>query len=228
MSSRLVSKDMTIRVALYTALAVLIPAAALAQASPGAATRQRPAAPSLPVHLVLAATGNEARFIVRETLAGASLPNDAICATKSITGEIKLGPDGKVDTATSMITVQMATLTSDQARRDGWIKRNTLKTDSFPTATLVITELQGFPTVLPTSGTISFRLIGDFTVHGVTKPWTWDVTLTANGSEFTGRATTHLKFGDFGMEQPRVMVVLSVVDDVKLEYDFHFVKSPTN
>ena len=27
------------------------------------------------------------------------------------------------------------------------------------------------------------------------------------------------------MDQPRLMIVISVIDDVKLEYDFHFVKS---
>lgn len=211
---------MTLRIVRYTAVAILIPAAVLAQAP----SRQVAGTNPKPAVLTLAPTGNEARFILRETLAGASFPNDAIGATRSITGGITVSPDGKIDPAGSIITIQMTSLVSDQSRRDNWIRRNTLKTDSFPTATLVIKELQGFPAVLPTSGTMSFKLIGDFTVHGVTKPWTWDVTLTANGSDYTGRATTHLKFGDFGMEQPRVMIVLSVVDDVKLEYDFHFVK----
>jgi len=213
---------MTLRTAVFTAMAILIPAAALAQAPARKVPPTR--TPAQAVHLVLAPTGNEARFIVREHLMIADLPNDAIGTTSALTGGITLGPDGKIDPATSRITVQMATLKTDNDHRDTWIKEHTLRTDSFPTTVFVVKELQGLPTKLPTSGTMSLKMVGDLTIHGVTKPWTWDVTLAANGTEFTGRATTHLKFGDFGMEQPRLMIVVSVVDDVKLEYDFHFVR----
>ena len=113
---------------------------------------------------------------------------------------------------------------SDRDRRDGYIKRRTLVVDSFPTATLTVTELRGLPAVLPTSGTLALTLVGNFTVHGVTKPTTWEVTAAVNGGEFTGKASTHIKFGDFNMTQPRVPIVLSVVDDIVLEYSFHLVK----
>ena len=213
------------RVVGYAAIAVLIPAAALAQAPARKVPQARKTANTqASVHLALAADGNVARFIVREHLMIADLPNDAIGTTKAITGGITFGADGRIDPAASRLTVQMATLTSDNDHRDTWIKEHTLRTDSFPTAAFVVRELQGLPARLPTTGTMSLKMVGDFTVHGVTKPWTWDVTLTANGNDYTGRATTHLKFGDFGMDQPRLMIVVSVVDDVKLEYDFHFTK----
>jgi hypothetical protein len=61
-------------------------------------------------------------------------------------------------------------------------------------------------------------------VHGVTKSTTWEVTGVANGDGFTGKASTRVKFGDFNMTQPRVPVVMSVVDDILLEYDFHLVQ----
>ena len=44
------------------------------------------------------------------------------------------------------------------------------------------------------------------------------------GNHVSGKATTHLTFGDFNMSQPRVPVVASVVDDIKLEYDFHLIR----
>jgi polyisoprenoid-binding protein YceI len=65
------------------------------------------------------------------------------------------------------------------------------------------------------------------TIHGVTKPSTWDVTAEAKGGSITGKAVTRIHFGDFGMTQPRVAIVLSVVDDIKLEYDFSFVREGT-
>ncbi len=186
-----------------------------------------PKAPAVqPIHLALAPAGNEARFVVREQLARAELPNDAIGSTTAITGEIVLDGKGGVDSSASRITVDLTTLKSDRDMRDRYIKRRTLVVDSFPQAQLVVTGARGLPVSLPTSGTLTFTLIGNLTVHGVSSSTTWEVTAQADGNEFTGKATTHVKFGDFGMEQPRVMMVLSVVDDLKLEFDFHFVRQP--
>ena len=38
-----------------------------------------------------------------------------------------------------------------------------------------------------------------------------------------GTATTSFTWTDFGLAKPRVMMVLSVDDAVKLEYNFHLV-----
>jgi len=175
-------------------------------------------------HFVLAPEGNEARFIVREQLAGATLPNDAIGKTRAISGAIVLDQAGKVDRSASRITVLLDSLTSDQARRDRFIKRRTLVTDSFPTAEFVPRELKGFPAQLPKSGVLQFSILGDMTIHGVTRPMSWDVTATVDKGTITGKASTRFQFADFGMERPRVAIVLSVVDDIKLEYDFRFVQ----
>jgi polyisoprenoid-binding protein YceI len=213
------------RVSRFLLAAVLVPSVALAQA-PVRTPQRRPVAkaPVSFARFALAPTGNEVRFVVHEQLMTMDLPSDAIGTTRAITGGIVLAPSGQVDPAGSRITIAMDSLRTDQEHRDSWIKSHTLRTDSFPTAVLVVRELQGLPKTLPTSGTMALKLVGDLTVHGVTRPWTWDVTLTANGSDYSGKATTHLKFGDFGMEPPHLMIVVSVVDDVKLEYDFHFLK----
>jgi hypothetical protein len=60
-------------------------------------------------------------------------------------------------------------------------------------------------------------------VHGVTKPITWDVTATAANGGYTGTASTAFTFEDFGLTKPRVASVLSVVDTIRLEYDFKLV-----
>lgn len=214
------------RVVRFVAAAVLIPSVALAQTPVRTPPRRAPAKPptAAPVHFALAPTGNQVRFTVREQLTTIEYPIDAIGTTSAITGGITFTAAGKVDPAGSRISIAMDSLKTDKDNRDAWIRTHTLRTDSFPTAVLVVKELQGLPSTLPKSGTLSIKLVGDLTLHGVTKPWTWDVMLTANGNHYSGKASTHIKFGDFGMEQPRLMIVISVVDDVKLEYDFHFVK----
>lgn len=185
------------------------------------------AKPSEPVRLGVAPAGNEARYVVREQLVGVELPNDAIGATSAVSGAIVLDGRGAVDTAASRITIDLTTLKSNRDRRDGFIKRRTLVTDSFPNAVLQVTAIKGLPARLPTSGTLSLTVTGNLTVHGVTKATTWTVTAAATGTTWTGKAVTNVKFGDFGMTQPRVPVVLSVVDDIRLEWDFTLVREPS-
>lgn len=207
------------RSTLIAAALPLIAPAGLAGQAPGAAAKD-----PQPLRLVVAPTGNEVRYVVREQLARLELPNDAIGATKAITGQIVLDGKGGVDSTASKIVIDLTTLTSDRANRDRFIKRNTLVVDSFPTAELVVTEIRGLPATLPTSGSLSFTVLGKMTMHGTTKITMWDGTAVANGGAFSGTVTTRVKFGDFNMTQPKVMSVLSIVDDLKLEYDFHLVE----
>lgn len=204
----------------FATCALLVPAGLGAQGGKPASVS--PVA--VPVRWSVAPQGNEARFVVREQLVRAELPNDAVGVTTSITGGITLDGRGGVDSTTSRIVVDLTSLKSDRDRRDQFIKRRTIVTDSFPTAVLVVTGIKGLPAMLPPSGAMMLVLTGRLTIHGVTRPSTWEVTAQANGTAITGKAVTRIQFGQFGMEQPRVAVVLSVVDDIKLEYDFNFVQ----
>jgi polyisoprenoid-binding protein YceI len=206
--------------AFLTACVLVVPGPLLAQ---GGNREGKPRA-IVPIRLSVAPQGNEARFVVREQLARAELPNEAVGVTTSITGGITLDGRGGVDSTTSRIVVDLTTLKSDRDRRDRFIKRRTIVTDSFPTAVLVVTGIKGLPETLPASGAMTLVLTGHLTIHGVTKPSTWDVSAQADGGAITGKAVTRIQFGDFGMVQPRVAIVLSVVDDIKLEYDFSFVR----
>jgi len=174
------------------------------------------------LRLVPAPDGNEVRFKVKEQLAVLTLPNTAVGTTSRITGAIVL-QDGRVVPAESKFSVALDSLKSDRDRRDGYIKRRTLETARFPTADLSITDLPGLSWPLPASGPMTFQIVGDLTVHGVTHPVTWQVTAEARDGGYIGLATTRVKFEDFGMEQPRVAIVLSVEDDIGLEYQFHLV-----
>lgn len=200
-------------------LALMAPTAALsAQAK---AVRKELAAP---VRFHLGATGNEARYVVRELLAASTLENDAVGTTNALTGGLVLNGSGKVDSTGSKWTVDLTTLKSDRAMRDRYVQGRTLETEQFPEAQLVVTELRGLPAVLPESATLTLTLLGNFTMHGVTKPTTWDVSATIAGNHISGKATTHLKFADFNLSLPHVPVLASLADDIRLEYDFHLIR----
>jgi len=163
---------------------------------------------------------SEARYRVREQLLGRSLPNDAVGSTQAIEGRIVITADGAIDSAQSHVAVDLTTLRSDEARRDNYIKQNTLEVARFPKAEFQPTAARGLPWPLPPSGEFSFQLEGDLTIHGTTKPVVWDVRATVDGSRITGTATTTVTFADFGLTQPRVPIVLSVEETITLELDF--------
>jgi polyisoprenoid-binding protein YceI len=120
--------------------------------------------------------------------------------------------------------VNVASLKSDRDRRDGYVRGRVLETDQYPTVEFTPTGFRGLPKTLPTSGSHKFDVIGNLTVHGVTKPTIWHVTAEARNGQVTGSAFTLFTFPDFNMTQPRVPIVLSVADTIRLEYDFNLVE----
>ncbi|HBY98956.1 MAG: YceI family protein [Ardenticatenaceae bacterium] len=190
--------------------------------APSAASHSQAVSGTL--RLVLVPSESEVRYRVREQLARLSLPSDAVGITKAISGALVLEPDGIIVPDQSRFVVDLRTLASDESRRDNYVHRNTLETDRFPTAEFVPTEVRGVASPLPTSGDVTFQLMGDLTLHGVTHPTTWAVTAHIEGQDLTGSASTDFTFDDFNLRQPRVPLVLSVEETIRLELDFRLVR----
>lgn len=167
----------------------------------------------------IVAEGSEVRYRVREQLAGFNFPNDAVGATSAVQGAIAFDAQGRVVPGESRFTVDVRTLKSNEARRDSYLRRNTLETETHPTVTFVPTEVRHLPFPLPASGSVPFELVGDLTVKDATRRVAWEATGTFDGGKISVRARTAFRFGDFGLQQPRVRVVLGVEDDIKLEVD---------
>lgn len=176
------------------------------------------------IRFAVAPDGNEARYRVREQLVGVSFPNDAIGATRTIEGAIVVDQNGRLVAGASRITVDLVSMASDRDMRDGYLRRNTLTTETYPSVVLVPTELRGLRWPLPATGSVTFQLIGNLTVKDVTRSTTWDVTLRVDGSSLSGTATTSFTFADFALPKPRVARVMSVEDTIKLEYDLKLVR----
>jgi len=180
------------------------------------------------LRLTVAPEGNEARYVVREQLVNLDLPNDAIGRTNAVTGQLVFDPSGAVVPAESKFTIDVTTLKSDKERRDGYLQRRTLETAQYPTVTLAPTAVRGMPWPLPTAGSFDFELDGDVTIKDVTRSVRWQVSATAAGGAFTGKAVTSFPFEAFNLTQPKVSVVLSVENEIRLEYDFHLVAEPAS
>ena len=164
--------------------------------------------------------GSEALYRINEQLARRDLPNDAVGTTSDIEGQIVFSADGTVDAELSKITVGVRSLQSDSGRRDSYIQRNSLESNQYPEVTLAVTELRGLSWPLPTSGESTFEMVGDLTIRDQTRSVTWETTATFTEGGVEGLAKTVVTFDQYGMTKPRVAIVLSVVDEIRLEISF--------
>jgi polyisoprenoid-binding protein YceI len=210
------------------ALGVLVASGACEPRTEAEARSAPPATPELAtqgnaevaVRYVTAPTGNAARYRIREQLVGLDLPNDAVGETSAVTGSIAADAKGNIIAGSSKFTVDVTGLKSDKDRRDNFVRRRVLETEQHPSVTFVPKSVRGVSLPLPTSGKRSFELVGDMTVRGTTRPTVWKVEATFHPDRMTGAASTSFTFDDFGITQPRVPVVLSVDETIKLELDF--------
>lgn len=229
-------KFFLIVLAALTAVVVLA-ACGTPAATPTAAPAATPAAPAAPaatppgaavsgdtLRFVVIPEDSQARYRVREQLANRDLPNDAVGATNIISGALVIDANGTLVPGGSQFVIDMSTLQSDSSRRDGYVRANVLQTSQYPNVTFVPTAINGLPSPLPTSGDGTFEMTGDLTIRDVTRPATWAVTLRREGDTLTGQATTSFTFADFNIPQPRVPILLSLQDLIKLEFDFMMVQ----
>lgn len=213
----------------FTALASLPVAALLLLAVPPAIAGTAPAvtsdvAPAVDTLVfIVAEEGNEARYRVREQLARLDFPNDAVGATTGVQGRIMITAEGEVIREGSRFIIDMAGLASDRDRRDNYLRRNTLRTADHPESIFIPTAIRGLPNPLPPSGEVTFELEGEYTIRDVTRPVTWEVQAEFWEGAVIGQARTSFTFGHFDLQIPSVGSVLSIRDDIRLEYDFRLV-----
>ncbi|HEU4763946.1 MAG TPA: YceI family protein [Gemmatimonadales bacterium] len=207
-------------------LLALLPATLLSAPGP---VHSRPApshTASDTLRLVVAPDGNEARYRVREQLAHHDLPNDAVGVTHAVTGTVVLDGQGRFVPGASRVTVDVRPLQSDRSFRDRYVQGRILETETFPSVEFAPAASAGFPAAIPAGGDFAFTVTGPLTVHGTTRPTTWQVSARTVPGGYTGTATTRFTFEDFGLNKPNVPIVLSVADTITLEYDFHLVPAP--
>jgi len=212
---------MSLRVARPLTLLVIAAACAAPQTAAPTAAPPSTAATTLPagaIRFVIDASGSQATIRVREQVAGISAPGDAVLTTKAFSGSLALVAGGTFATG-SVIAVDLDTLKSDEPLRDEWIKFNTLNTRVYPRAEFTLERVSGIPMPIAALGEWAATLEGTMKIHGMERRLTWPVQVTRGASEVRVRGATSFHFGDYGMAVPANRLILSVVDDVRLEID---------
>jgi polyisoprenoid-binding protein YceI len=171
--------------------------------------------------------GSQAGYRVREQLASLSAESDAVGRTSDITGSITVESDGTTTTVTGgSLLVDTTTITSDEDRRDDRLRTEGLQTDSFPTATFVLTQPVDVPAAAVT-GTISdLTLVGDLTLHGVTQA----VSIPAQAQVVDGtiqvQGSITFPLADYDIVAPNIGgFIISIADEGTLEFLVTLAKS---
>ena len=143
------------------------------------------------------ADGSVVAYRVLETLFGQSA--EAVGRSKGVTGSLEVS--GTQITQASF-TVDMATFSSDESRRDGQFNGRIMAVDQFPTATFVLAS----PIALggePADGVaIKVQARGDLTLHGVTKSVTFPLTAKRSGATVAVDGALTITFADYGVDNP--------------------------
>ncbi|MGC4192788.1 MAG: YceI family protein [Thermomicrobiales bacterium] len=164
----------------------------------------------------LDASNSTATYTVQEVLTGQG-DATAIGTTNALIGTILLD-DGGAPVPCSVVYVDLRTLKTDEDRRDNQVQ-NVLETSTYPLGTFIVTGTEDLDGAVNDGQEHTFKIVGDLTIHGVTKQTTWDATVKVDGNTLTGNATTTITFGDFGMDAPVFGPVASIEDEFQLAID---------
>jgi polyisoprenoid-binding protein YceI len=140
----------------------------------------------------------------------------AVGLTRQVTGSIQLDPARPDQSRVAEVVVGLRELTTDSWRRDRAVREGYLHVDRFPEARLTDGKISETPILITEGQSFHYRLVGNLTVHGVTRETTWQGEATMTADTLRGVARTRIKMSAFGVEVPRLLT-LRAEDDVQLE-----------
>jgi polyisoprenoid-binding protein YceI len=143
------------------------------------------------------AAGSSAGYRVDEVLNGADVT--VAGTTDQVTGQVVV--EGG-DLSSAEVTVDIASVTTDNGRRDGYFRDAVMDAGTHPTATFVVTgpvdlpELTGTPVAVPVTG--------ELTVKGTAREVQAELSVvrTPDGVDVSG--SVPLVFADHGVEAPNL------------------------
>jgi polyisoprenoid-binding protein YceI len=145
----------------------------------------------------VATDASQVGYRVQEILFG--VDTTAVGRTNQVDGTLTI--DGTQVTGVEF-TVDVASITSDESRRDNAFRGRVMSADEFPTATFALTQPIELG-VTPTDGTeVTTQATGDLTLRGVTNPVTFEVTAKQDAGLIGVQGGIPVVFNDYGIANP--------------------------
>jgi polyisoprenoid-binding protein YceI len=166
----------------------------------------------------IASSESSATFELDELLRGE--PVTVIGLNKGeVSGEFVVNRQNLPASKIGTIRVNARTFVTDSEQRNNAIRRMILKTedDANEFITFKATAVTGLPTTVANDKSFEFKIVGDLTVSGTTKPATFDAMgqFKADGT-FTAQATSTIKRGDFNIVVPSLPFLANIEEEVEL------------
>jgi polyisoprenoid-binding protein YceI len=136
-------------------------------------------------------------YRVKEVLFGQS--NDAVGRTSGITGSMTI--NGASVSAVEL-NVDMKSVKSDNGQRDGQFQGRIMNTTAFPTATFKLTQPLTLSAVPTDNAIVDAKATGTLTMHGVTKPVTFDLKAQRDGADIKVNGSIPIVFADYNIANP--------------------------
>jgi polyisoprenoid-binding protein YceI len=162
---------------------------------------------------------SQVSFKMSEMLHGQ--PNTVIGQTNQVAGSILIDPAKPANSQVGAIRVDARTLVTDSSMRNRVIERAILQSDQFEYIEFKPTSLAGLPQSVALDQPFTFRITGDLTIRTVTRPVTFEATVTPlSATQMKGTATATIQRADYNLVIPSVPSVANVSEDVQLQIDF--------
>lgn len=140
---------------------------------------------------------SELGYRVTEILFG--VDTEGVGRTNQITGSLVI--DG-TQVATAEFVVDVASISSDDSRRDGQFRGRIMSTDEFPEAVFTLTEPIELGTEAIEGATVDASATGELTLRGVTNPVTFDVSARLENGRIGVLGDIPVVFADYDIANP--------------------------
>jgi polyisoprenoid-binding protein YceI len=159
-------------------------------------------------------------YRVRERLASLASASEAVGRSTQVSGTMQVAGD-QVEAV--KVEADLRGLTSDEGRRDNAIRRLGLESDQFPTAVFELAEPLRLGREPANGRQVTGEGKGRLTVHGVTREVTAALQGRWDGSTIQVAGRMPVRMSDFQITPPRVGPVVSIEDDLTVEFRLTFV-----
>ena len=136
-------------------------------------------------------------YRVQEVLFG--VDTTAVGRTNQVTGTLTI--DGAQVTTTEFV-IDVASITSDESRRDGQFSGRIMSADEFPTASFVLTQPIDLGAAPGEGVEVSTTAIGELTLRGVTQPVAFEVTAKQTNGLIGVQGSIPVLFDDYSIANP--------------------------
>ena len=167
----------------------------------------------------VASTGSQAGYRVKEVLFNQSV--EAVGRTSNVDGALTI--DGAT-VESAAISIDLASVQSDESRRDNQFRGRIMNVAQYPTATFTLKSPIELGTLPADGATVTVPATGELTLHGTKKTVTVDVTAKRSGGTIAVSGTIPVVFADYGIPSPSFGPA-SVEDNGEIEFLVTFTKS---